>query len=41
MFKANSKYQTTQQRQVDDDDFQVKFRISYLVLFFLLLTLNR
>ena len=41
MFKANSKYQTTEQRQVDDNNFQVKFRISYLVLFFLLLTLNR
>ena len=41
MFKANSKYQTTEQRQADDNDFQVKFRISYLVLFFLLLTLNR
>ena len=25
MFKANSKYQTPERRQADDDDFQVKF----------------
>ena len=27
MFKANSKYQTPERRQADDDDFQVNCRI--------------
>ena len=29
MFKANSKYYTKERSQVDDEDFQVNFRIYF------------